>query len=141
MEPSTSTNSVVTSQGENHTMVLRDTLLYLAQNERLHQFVISNRATRSVSRRFVAGEVLDDAIQATRVLNQRGMHVSLDHLGENVSDDREARAAAQDFITVLDAIKQAGIGANISIKLTALGLDIYQQVCEENVRRLLGHAH
>ncbi|HTD20754.1 MAG TPA: proline dehydrogenase family protein [Ktedonobacteraceae bacterium] len=122
-------------------MVLRDTLLYLAQNDNLRNFVITNSATRSVSRRFVAGEALDEAIEATRVLNQRGMHVSLDHLGENVSDDREARAATQDFITVLDAIKQAGIDANISIKLTALGLDISQQLCEENVRRLLGHAH
>ncbi len=122
-------------------MVLRDTLLYLAQNDNLRNFVITNSATRSVSRRFVAGEALDEAIEATRVLNQRGMHVSLDHLGENVSDDREARAATQDFITVLDAIKQAGIDANISIKLTALGLDISQQLCEENVRRLLEHAH
>ena len=122
-------------------MVLRDTLLYLAQNDNLRNFVITNSATRSVSRRFVAGEALDEAIEATRVLNQRGMHVSLDHLGENVSDDREARAATQDFIKALDAIKQAGIDANISIKLTALGLDISQQLCEENVRRLLGHAH
>src|SRR6266567_3043204 len=131
MEPSTSTNSVVTSQGENHTMVLRDTLLYLAQNERLHQFVISNRATRSVSRRFVAGEVLDDAIQATRVLNQRGMHVSLDHLGENVSEAREARSAARDYISILDTIKQTGVDANISIKLTALGLDITQRMHQQ----------
>ncbi len=121
-------------------MVLRDTLLYLAQNERLHQFVISNRATRSVSRRFVAGEVLDDAIQATRVLNQRGMHVSLDHLGENVSEAREARSAARDYISILDTIKQTGVDANISIKLTALGLDISQELCEENVCNILENA-
>jgi proline dehydrogenase len=122
-------------------MVLRDTLLYLAQNDNLRNFVITNRATRSLSRRFVAGEALGEVIEATRVLNQRGLHVSLDHLGENVSDDREARSATQDFITALDTIKQAGIDANISIKLTALGLDISQQLCEENVCRLLEHAH
>ena len=121
-------------------MVLRDTLLYLAQNERLHQFVISNGATRSVSRRFVAGEVLDDAIQTTRVLNQRGMHVSLDHLGENVSEAREARSAARDYISILDTIKQTGVDANISIKLTALGLDISQELCEENVCNILENA-
>src|SRR5256712_1672499 len=120
--------------------MLRDTLLYLAQNERLHQFVISNGATRSVSRRFVAGEVLDDAIHATRALNQRGMHVSLDHLGENVSDAREARSAAQAYISILDTIKQTGVDANISIKLTALGLDISQQLCEENVCTILDSA-
>src|SRR5579859_4430096 len=120
--------------------MLRDTLLYMAENARLRNFVITNRATRGVSRRFVAGETLDEAVQATRVLNQRGMHVSLDHLGENVSDAQEAIASTQDFITALDTIKQTGIDANISIKLTALGLDISQQVCEENVRRLLEHA-
>ncbi|MFL5654916.1 MAG: proline dehydrogenase family protein [Ktedonobacteraceae bacterium] len=120
--------------------MLRDTLLYLAQNDHLREFVISNRATRSVSRRFVAGEVLDDAIQATRVLNQRGMHVSLDHLGENVSDAREAKSAARDYITILDTIKQTGVDANISIKLTALGLDISQELCEENVCNILENA-
>ena len=111
--------------------MLRDTLLYLAQNERLHQFVISNGATRSVSRRFVAGETLDDVIQATRVLNQQG---------ENVSDAREARSAARDYITILDTIKQTGVDANISIKLTALGLDISQELCEENVCNILENA-
>jgi proline dehydrogenase len=115
-------------------------LLYLAQNDHLREFVISNRATRSVSRRFVAGEALDDAIQATRVLNQRGMHVSLDHLGENVSDAQKAKSAARDYITILDTIKQTGVDANISIKLTALGLDISQELCEENVCNILENA-
>ncbi len=120
--------------------MLRDTLLYLAQNNNLRNFVISNRATRSVSRRFVAGETLDEAIQATRVLNQRGMHVSLDHLGENVSQAKEARSAAQDFINALTTIKQAGVDANISVKLTALGLDISQELCEQNVCDILKYA-
>ena len=121
-------------------MVLRDTLLYLAQNDNVRHFVISNRAARGLSHRFVAGEALDEAIQVTRNLNQKGLHVSLDHLGENVSDEREARAAAQDFIASLQAIKQHGVDANISIKLTALGLDIAQDVCEQNVRDILTHA-
>ncbi|HLH62329.1 MAG TPA: proline dehydrogenase family protein [Ktedonobacteraceae bacterium] len=121
-------------------MMLKGTLLYLAQNNRVRNFVIHNRATRSVSRRFVAGEVLDDAVAATRALNQRGMHVSLDHLGENVSDAQEAISAAQDYINLLDCIKQSGIDANISIKLTALGLDISQELCEQNVARILEYA-
>jgi proline dehydrogenase len=121
-------------------MMLRDTLLYLAQNDSLRHFVISNRAARGVSRRFVAGETIDDAIQASQALNRQGLHVSLDHLGENVADAREARAAAQDFITALKAIKQNGVDANISVKLTALGLDISQELCEENVRAILEHA-
>jgi proline dehydrogenase len=121
-------------------MVLRDTLLYMAQNEWLHNLVVSNRTTRGVSRRFVAGETLDEAIEAAKVLNRNGMHVSLDHLGENVSDVKEARAAAQAYINILSRISQTGVDANISIKLTALGLDISQEVCEENVCRILEHA-
>jgi len=120
--------------------MLKGTLLYLAQNQSVRNFVVHNRATRGVSRRFVAGEALDDAIEAARALNKRGMHVSLDHLGENVSDEREAAAAAQDYSDILDRIKQAGVDANISIKLTALGLDISQQLCEQNVIRILEHA-
>ncbi len=120
--------------------MLKGTLLYLAHNATVRNFVIHNRATRAVSRRFVAGEALDDAIEATRALNQRSMHVSLDHLGENVSDAKEATSAAQDYIAILDRIKQAGVDANISVKLTALGLDISQELCEQNVCRILEHA-
>ncbi len=120
--------------------MLKGTLLYLAHNATVRNFVIHNRATRAVSRRFVAGEALDDAIEATRALNQRNMYVSLDHLGENVSDAKEAISAAKDYIAILDRIKQAGVDANISIKLTALGLDISQELCEQNVCRILERA-
>ena len=120
--------------------MLKGTLLYLAQNGNIRNFVTHNRATRGVSRRFVAGETLDDAIEVTRTLNQQGMHVSLDHLGENVSDAKEATSAAQDYIAILDRFKQAGVDANISIKLTAVGLDISQELCEQNVTRILKHA-
>src|SRR6516164_4213681 len=120
--------------------MLKDTLLYLAHNDTLRNFVIHNRATRAVSRRFVAGEVLDDAIEATRAINQMKMHVSLDHLGENVLDAKEAVSAAQDYIAILDSIKKAGVDANISVKLTALGLDISQELCEQNVCRILEYA-
>ena len=120
--------------------MLKDTLLYLAQNENLRNFVVHNKATRGVSRRFVAGEALGEAVQATRGLNQRGIRVALDLLGENVSDDKEARAAAGNYIAAIDNIKQSGIDANVSIKLTALGLDISQDLCEQNVQTILERA-
>src|SRR5579864_7367364 len=120
--------------------MLKDTLLYLAESRHVRDFVIHNRATRGVTRRFVAGEELDDAIEATRVLNKRHLQVALDHLGENVKDDQEARAAAQGYIAALECIKQTGVDANISIKLTALGLDISQELCEQNVRTILEYA-
>ncbi len=120
--------------------MLKDTLLYLAESRHVRDFVIHNRATRGVTRRFVAGEKLDDAIEAARVLNGRHLQVALDHLGENVADAQEAKAAAQDYIAALERIKQTGVDANISTKLTALGLDIAQELCEQNVHTILEHA-
>ncbi|HXX77441.1 MAG TPA: proline dehydrogenase family protein [Ktedonobacteraceae bacterium] len=120
--------------------MLKGTLLYLAHNDAMRNFVIHNQATRAVSRRFVAGEVIDDAIEATRAINKMKMHVSLDHLGENVTDAKEAISAAQDYIAILDRINQAGVDANISVKLTALGLDISQELCEQNVCQILEYA-
>lgn len=121
-------------------MVLKDTLLYLAHNRNLRDFVTHNRATRGVSRRFVAGEELDEAIDVTRVLNGRSLQVALDHLGENVSEAEQTRAAVQDYIAAIERIKRTGVDANISIKLTALGLDISRELCEQNIRSILEYA-
>ncbi|QBD79498.1 proline dehydrogenase [Ktedonosporobacter rubrisoli] len=119
---------------------LKDTLLYLAQNQKLRDFVVSNRATRGVSRRFVAGEILEEAIRATRQLNQQNIQVALDHLGENVFEASEAEASTGDYIAALEQIKLSGVDANISIKLTALGLDISPDLCLQNMRKILQKA-
>jgi proline dehydrogenase len=118
-------------------MYLKDTLLYLAHNRRLQNFVVHNNLARKVSHRFVAGEELDSAIEATRVLNHQGIAVALDYLGENVTDEREVRSAVDCYTQAIERIKQAGVNANISIKLTALGLDISNDLCEQYLRRLL----
>ncbi|HEX3642948.1 MAG TPA: proline dehydrogenase family protein [Ktedonobacteraceae bacterium] len=120
--------------------MLKDTLLYLAQNQRMHNFVVQNPVTRSASRRFVAGEALDEAVQVAHTLNKQSLHVALDLLGENVTDDTETRAAAQDYIKAIDLIEKTNVDANISIKLTALGLDISKDLCEENLRTVLEEA-
>ncbi len=120
--------------------MLKGTLLYMAQNDAVRKFVTESRATRGAVSRFVAGEQLDDAINVVRTLNQAGMHVSLDHLGENVSDEQEAKEATQAYIGILERIKETGVDANISIKLTALGLDISQELCQQHVTRILEYA-
>jgi proline dehydrogenase len=121
-------------------MMLKDTLLSLADNPRLREFVVQNKITRNVSRRFVAGEALDDAMQTSRTLNQRGIQVALDHLGENVSDEKEAKVSLQGYLDAITLIKNTGVKANISIKLTALGLDVSQQLCEQNLQIILEFA-
>ena len=120
--------------------MLKDTLLYLAQNQKMHDFVIHNSITRSASRRFVAGETLDDAVLAANILNKQGLQVSLDLLGENVADDQQTRTAAQDYIEAINLIERTHIDANISVKLTALGLDISRELCEENLCAVLEQA-
>ncbi len=120
--------------------MLKSTLLYMAQNESVRKFVTESRATRGAVSRFVAGEQLDDAISVTRKLNQDGMHVSLDHLGENVAAEKEAQETAQAYIRILERIKEAGADANISIKLTALGLDISPELCQQHVTNILEYA-
>lgn len=120
--------------------MLKNTLLSMAQNESVRRFVINNSTVRGVSRRFVAGENLNDALAATEILNQRGLHVALDYLGENVADEQEARATALHYREILDRIHDSSADANISIKLTALGLDIARDLCDENLTSILEHA-
>ena len=119
---------------------LKEPLLYLARQESIRHFVTSNSAARRMARRFVAGETLDDAISVTRALNARHISVSLDHLGENVSDAAEAAGATADYIRILDRIAAEALEANISVKLTALGLDIGADLARENLARVLRRA-
>ena len=120
--------------------MLRDTLLSLANQPTVRGFVTSNPLTRQVARRFVAGERPDEALAVARILHQRGMAVSLDHLGENVHDAREAEAATQDYLALVERIKEAGLDASVSVKLTALGLDLSEELARENLARVLESA-
>lgn len=94
--------------------------------------------TRRVSRRFVAGETLDDAIAVTRELSNDGFYVSLDLLGENVDGLGEANAATEEVLQAVDALTAENLVSNISVKLTMLGLDESPEVAKENLRRILG---
>src|SRR5579862_8288513 len=115
-------------------------LLALAGQEGLARFTMRNPALRPMVLRFVAGERLEDAVEVVRALNKRGITASLDHLGENTVDPESARAAARAYEDALDAIKAQGLDANISVKLTAMGLDIGDSVAEQNLRLVLDGA-
>jgi len=99
-------------------------------------FPLSKRAAR----RFIAGEILDEAVAATKALNAQGLTVSLDQLGESVEDEEQALAAVEDYMEILDAIYHHQLDANISVKLTQIGLDIDEEFCVDNMRRLLAKA-
>ena len=95
---------------------------------------------RAVAERFVAGDTLESAIAVTRVLNASGMHVSLDHLGEHVSRIGEAEAARDSYLACLGEIARNDLDANISIKLTQLGMGIDNDVAARNLDEIASAA-
>lgn len=95
------------------------------------------RRPNSFARRFIAGEEVDEALVAAREVERQGLMVTMDLLGESVASTDEALAATRGYLGVIEAIEHAGIGRNISLKLTQLGLDVDQATCIDNLRRIL----
>ncbi len=114
--------------------------LWLSEQRRVFDFVKSNRFARKLASRFVAGETINSAIAAAKVLNEDGTTVSLDLLGESVSSREETAAARDEVLQILDAISTTAVDGNVSVKLTQLGLDIDRSLCIENMSRILDHA-
>jgi proline dehydrogenase len=110
--------------------MLRATLLKLSESPGFAKWVTSNGTTRRMARRFVAGETLDEAIAAARACNNAGMLVSLDYLGENCATTTDAHRARDAYLGVFERIDQERIHANVSCKLTQLGLDLNTEFCE-----------
>jgi proline dehydrogenase len=94
----------------------------------------------SFARRFIAGETIEEAIDAARALQARDLRITLDYLGESVRTMDEARAATREYVRLIDVILAAGIERNISLKLTQLGVDIDRATCVDNLRRILDPA-
>lgn len=120
--------------------MLRNALLYLSSQPKVFTFVRNNRMAKGFASRFVAGETLDTALDAVKKLNAKGITVSLDLLGESVHNDTEARESARQYIQMLDRIKKSRLDANVSVKLTAMGLDIGEELCIANMQNILDRA-
>jgi proline dehydrogenase len=101
------------------------------------------RQPDSFGRRFIAGETIEEAIDAARAIEAAGKTQTLDYLGESVAGMAAADQATREYLAILDKIAAAGIGRNVSLKLTQLGLTIDRATCVDNVRRILdaGAAH
>jgi proline dehydrogenase len=91
----------------------------------------------SFARRFIAGENADEAIEAAKAIQAKGMLLTLDQLGESITTLAEAEAATKVYLALIEKIRAAGIDRNISVKPTQLGLDIDQAVCIDNITRIL----
>jgi proline dehydrogenase len=120
--------------------MLKQSLLFLSQSRTAQRLLTGTPVTRRMAERFVAGETLEAAIEAARVLNRDGLTVSLDFLGESVGSREEAESAADTVIRTLEQMAEHGIDGNLSVKPTQLGLDIDEQFCLENIERVLARA-
>lgn len=120
--------------------MLRSALLYLSGQQQIFRFVRNNRLAKSFANRFVAGETVDTALAAVARLNARGITASLDLLGESVHNEAEARAAADAYVTMLDRIHEQKADANVSVKLTAMGLDVSEDLCVSIMQKILQRA-
>ena len=120
--------------------MLRNTLLYLSNQPKVFKFVRGNRLAKQFARRFVAGETISEALAAVRELNAKGITASLDLLGESVTNDAEARAARDEYLKILDRIRESKVDANVSVKLTAMGLDIDHELCVGIMQDILTRA-
>ena len=120
--------------------MLRSLLLKLSESPRMAHWVTSNGVSRRMARRFVAGETLDEAVAAARASNQAGMLVSLDFLGENVASEADARRARDLYLAKFDRIAQEKLDANISLKLTQLGMDLGEAFCQTMLEPIVERA-
>jgi proline dehydrogenase len=120
--------------------VLRALFISLSESRSLRAFAERSTIGQRLSSRFVAGTEVEDALRATRVVNQAGMSVSIDNLGENVTNAEEARSSAELYHQLLDQIAARKLDANVSLKLTHTGLDVDETLARELVTGLVAKA-
>ena len=120
--------------------MLRALFISLSESRSLRAFAERSAIGQRLSSRFVAGTEVEDALRATRAVNQAGMSVSIDNLGENVTNAEEARSSAQLYHQLLDQIAARKLDANISLKLTHMGLDVDEALARELVTGLVAKA-
>lgn len=120
--------------------MLRSTFIALSRNNTMRGLLEGTGPGRKLSGRFVAGTTLDDAIARTAELNREGFSVSLDSLGESVRTEAGARAAAELYHLLLDRIAHGGLDANVSVKLTGVGMDVSPELGEAVTGEIVAHA-
>jgi len=117
--------------------VLRALFISLSESRWLRGMADRSAMGRRLSSRFVAGTQVDDALRVTEAVNRAGLSVSVDNLGENVTNADEARDSAQLYHQMLDEISSRGLNANVSLKLTHMGLDVDEQLARDLVTGLV----
>jgi proline dehydrogenase len=120
--------------------LFRAIFIALSESRALRNVAERSRIGRKMSGRFVAGMSVEDALHATVATNERGMSVSVDNLGENVTNLEEARHSAQLYHDMLDELEKRKLDANVSLKLTHMGLDVDENVAKTIADEVVAHA-
>lgn len=120
--------------------MVRGALLYLSNNRQLRHTAENFSLAQRAAGRFVAGTTEDDAVRVVRALNAQGLLATLDHLGESVATEQQARQAAQAYLALVDRIQQSGIQSNVSLKLTHFGIDLGDELAYELTRSVVERA-
>lgn len=120
--------------------MFRAFFITLSESKFLRGIAERSKAGQRVSARFVAGLTLPDVVSATKSLNAAGMRVTMDRLGESVGNADQARAAAGDYMKLLDAIQQEKLDANVSVKLTGIGFDVDKALTQMLVEDMTARA-
>jgi len=120
--------------------MLRTFLLYLSRQPGIFRFVRHNGLAKRFASRFVAGETIASACDAVAELNAKGITATLDLLGESVTNEAEARETGRQYLALLDEMARRKLDANVSVKLTALGQDIRDDLCESVTTEILAKA-
>lgn len=120
--------------------MLRATFIALSESRSLRSFAEKTALGQRLSSRFVAGLTVDDALRAAYAMNRLGLGVSVDNLGENVTNAEEARHSAQLYHQMLDQMAGQELNANVSVKLTHMGLDVDESMAYEIASSLVQHA-
>jgi proline dehydrogenase len=120
--------------------LMRSLLLAASQDRWLRDHATRYRFVRSTVARFMPGEHFDDALQAARTLAKKKIGTVFTHLGENIKDRQEARQVTEHYLEVLDGIQNSGLRAEISVKLTQLGLDLSADLCFDNLKTIIERA-
>src|SRR5580765_8852788 len=121
-------------------MLTRSALIYLSRQEWLKEFAARFRLFKKLTTRFIAGETIDEAVDAIREINARGCTASFDHLNESVNSAAATADEVREYLDVLARIDETGIKSNVSIKLTQFGLEIDSELAYRNARRIVEEA-
>ena len=120
--------------------MLRSFFIYLSKAAWARKIVTRWQFAWRAASRFVAGETIDDAIRAIQTLNEKGINATLDHLGENTTSPEAARRATQDILDAFEAIEASGVCANVSVKLSQIGMALDEALCYENLATIIRSA-